>query len=115
MKIAGSENLSIDESEGNMNKSLSSLNKIINKLSKNNKSLVNYKSSKLTRLLQNTLEGNSKTILFCTMIDDDCHYSETLNTIYFGLKAKNIKTNIKLNIANNNKGKEKKRKKKKKF
>ena len=112
MKIAGSENLSIDESEGNMNKSLSSLNKIINKLSKNNKSLVNYKSSKLTRLLQNTLEGNSKTILFCTMIDDDCHYSETLNTIYFGLKAKNIKTNIKLNIANNNKGKEKEKEKK---
>ena len=112
VKIAGSENLSIDESEGNMNKSLSSLNKIINKLSKNNKSLVNYKSSKLTRLLQNTLEGNSKTILFCTMIDDDCHYSETLNTIYFGLKAKNIKTNIKLNIANNNKGKEKEKEKK---
>ena len=115
VKIAGSENLSIDESEGNMNKSLSSLNKIINKLSKNNKSLVNYKSSKLTRLLQNTLEGNSKTILFCTMIDDDCHYSETLNTIYFGLKAKNIKTNIKLNIANNNKGKEKEKEKEKKI
>ena len=112
VKIAGSENLSMDESEGNMNKSLSSLNKIINKLSKNNKSLVDYKSSKLTRLLQNTLEGNSKTILFCTMIDDEGHYSETLNTINFGLKAKNIKTKIKLNIANNNKGKEKEKEKK---
>ena len=107
VKIAGSENLSMTESEGNMNKSLSSLNKIINKLSKNNKSLVNYKSSKLTRLLQTTLEGNCKTVLFCTMIDDDSHYSETLNTINFGLGAKNIKTNIKLNTANNNKGKEK--------
>ena len=107
VKIAGSENLSFAESEGNMNKSLSSLSKIINKLSKNNKSLVNYKSSKLTRLLQNTLEGNSKTVLFCTMIDDNSHYLETLNTIDFGLKAKNIKTNIKLNLPNNKKGKEK--------
>ena len=107
VKIAGSENLSISESEDNMNKSLSSFNKIINKLSKNNKSLINYKSSKLTRLLQATLEGNTKTVLFCTMIDDDNHYSETLNTINFGLQAKNIKTNIKLNIANNKKRKEK--------
>ena len=41
VKIAGSENLSMSESEDNMNKSLLSFNKIINKLSKNNKSLIN--------------------------------------------------------------------------
>ena len=106
IEIAGSENLSNLDSEPNINKSLSSFNHIINKLSKNNKSLVNYKSSKLTRLLQMPIEGNSKSIIICTIIDDSSHYEETLNTLKFGIKAKNLKTNIKVNKNINNKKKE---------
>ena len=95
--LAGSENVSKAKCEGmrikeggNINKSLLALSSVINKLSQNNKSFVNYRDSKLTRLLQSALGGNSKTTIICTMIDDINHYSETLNTLHFGIKAKNI-------------------------
>jgi DNA repair exonuclease SbcCD ATPase subunit len=90
---------------GNINKSLLALSNVINKLSQNNKSFVNYRDSKLTRLLQTALGGNSKTSIICTMVDDNNHYSETLNTLHFGLKAKNIKTTVKANEVVNDKGK----------
>ena len=95
--LAGSENVSKAKCEGmrikeggNINKSLLALSNVINKLSQNNKNFVNYRDSKLTRLLQTALGGNSKTTIICTMIDDSNHYSETLNTLHFGIKAKNI-------------------------
>ena len=110
--LAGSENVSKAKCEGmrikeggNINKSLLALSNVINKLSQNNKSFVNYRDSKLTRLLQTALGGNSKTSIICTMVDDNNHYSETLNTLHFGLKAKNIKTTVKANEVVNDKGK----------
>ena len=105
--LAGSENVSKAKCEGmrikeggNINKSLLALSNVINKLSQNNKNFVNYRDSKLTRLLQSALGGNSKTTIICTMIDDNNHYSETLNTLHFGIKAKNIKTIVKENDIN---------------
>ena len=102
--LAGSENVSKAKCEGlrikeggNINKSLLALSNVINKLSQNNKNFVNYRDSKLTRLLQSSLGGNSKTTIICTMIDDNNHYSETLNTLHFGIKAKNVKTTVKEN------------------
>ena len=102
--LAGSENVSKAKCEGmrikeggNINKSLLALSNVINKLSQNNKNFVNYRDSKLTRLLQTSLGGNSKTTIICTMIDDNNHYSETLNTLHFGIKAKNVKTTVKEN------------------
>ena len=110
--LAGSENVSKAKCEGlrikeggNINKSLLALSNVINKLSQNNKNFVNYRDSKLTRLLQTALGGNSKTTIICTMIDDSNHYSETLNTLHFGMKAKNIKTKIKVNEIINDKKK----------
>ena len=110
--LAGSENVSKAKCEGmrikeggNINKSLLALSNVINKLSQNNKSFVNYRDSKLTRLLQTALGGNSKTTIICTMVDDNNHYSETLNTLHFGMKAKNIKTTVKANEVVNDKGK----------
>ena len=110
--LAGSENVSKAKCEGirikeggNINKSLLALSNVINKLSQNNKSFVNYRDSKLTRLLQTSLGGNSKTTIICTMVDDNSHYSETLNTLHFGIKAKNIKTIVKVNEVINDKGK----------
>jgi hypothetical protein len=64
---------------------------------------VNYKESKLTRLLYNSLGGNSKTTIFCSIIDDIEHYNENLNTLRFGMKARKIKTSIKENEINNEK------------
>ena len=110
--LAGSENVSKAKCEGmrikeggNINKSLLALSNVINKLSQNNKNFVNYRDSKLTRLLQSSLGGNSKTTIICTMIDDNNHYSETLNTLHFGIKAKNVKTTVKENEIINDKKK----------
>ena len=111
--LAGSENSSKTGCVGqrlkegsNINKSLLALSNVINKLSQNNGNnsgagggnfFVNYRDSKLTRLLQNSLGGNSKTAIICTITDDSEHYTETMNTLHFGNKAKNIKTVIKVN------------------
>ena len=112
INLAGSENLNkakfeyIKNKEGsNMNKSLLAFNNIINKLSQNNKNCyINFKESKLTRLLQSFFNGNCKIYLICTIIDDKEHYFETLNTIHFALKAKNIK-NFHKNFNDNNNNK----------
>ena len=109
--LAGSENsnktgcVGIRLKEGaNINKSLLALSNVISKLSQNNGNnniFVNYRDSKLTRLLQTSLGGNSKTIIICTITDDIEHYSETMNTLHFGNKAKNIKTIVKINEVKN--------------
>ena len=99
--LPGSEN--ITKTNGNINKSIISFNNIINKLSQNNKNIINYKESKLTQLLKPFFEGNSKTTIICTILDDNEHYSENLNTLHFGIKVKNIKIPTKKNENNNNK------------
>ena len=99
--LSGSENIS--KINSNINKSIISLNNIINKLSQNNKNFINYRESKLTRLLQNSLGGNSKTTFICSIIDDNEHYQENLNTLNFGMKVKNIKTTVKENEIRNDK------------
>ena len=114
--LAGSENSNKTGCVGqrlkegsNINKSLLALSNVINKLSQNNGNnnsnsqncFVNYRDSKLTRLLQNSLGGNSKTTIICTITDDGEHYNETMNTIHFGNKAKNIKTVVKVNEIKN--------------
>lgn len=109
--LAGSENVSKAKSEGmrlkegaNINKSLLALSSVINKLSQSSKNFVNYRDSKLTRLLQTALSGNSKTTIICTIADDAGHYSETINTLHFGLKAKNVKTTVRVNEVVDEKG-----------
>ena len=114
--LAGSENSNKTGCVGqrlkegsNINKSLLALSNVINKLSQNTGNtnsnsqnfFVNYRDSKLTRLLQNSLGGNSKTSIICTITDDAEHYNETMNTIHFGNKAKNIKTVVKVNEVKN--------------
>ena len=99
--LSGSENIS--KVNGNINKSIITLNNIINKLSQNNKNFVNFKESKLTRLLQHSLGGNSKTTIICNIIDDNEYYNENLNTLRFGMKARKIKTLVKENGINNDK------------
>lgn len=102
--LAGSENASKAKTEGtrmkegsNINKSLLALSMVIYKLSQNQKSFINYRDSKLTRLLQSALSGNSKTTIICTISQNPQSYQETLNTLNFGTKAKTIKTTIKIN------------------
>ena len=103
--LAGSENATKTKTEGvrlkegsNINKSLLALSNVIQKLSINNKAnYISYRDSKLTRFLQPSLSGNSKTVVICTVSIGKSNYSETLNTLLFAARAKNIKTNIKVN------------------
>lgn len=73
--LAGSEGASKTQAEGlrlregsNINKSLLALSNVINKLSSaGGKAFINYRDSKITRILQPALGGNSKTAIICTM------------------------------------------------
>ena len=101
-ELSGSEN--ILKPCGNINKSIIAFNNVINKLSQNNnKVFVNYKDSKLTKILQSSFNSNTKIYFICTIIDDNEHYTENLNTIKFGIKAKSIKISVKPNEINNDK------------
>lgn len=103
--LAGSENATKTKTEGvrlkegsNINKSLLALANVIQKLSSNTKSsYISYRDSKLTRFLQPCLSGNFKTAIICTISIKPNSYSETLNTLLFAARAKNIKTSIKVN------------------
>ncbi len=70
---------------------------MINALTSEKKEHIPYRDSKLTRLLQESLGGNSRTTLIinCSM----CTYNdkETLSTLRFGYRAKSIKNKPKVN------------------
>jgi len=103
--LAGSEKISKTNVSGqqleeakNINKSLTSLGIVINALTDKEKGHVPYRDSKLTRLLQESLGGNSQTslILACSM----CSYNdkETVGTLRFGARAKSVKNAPVMNV-----------------
>ena len=49
-----------------------------------------YRDSKLTRILQPSLGGNSKTIIICNMTPAACHVEESHSTLRFATRAKTI-------------------------
>ncbi|XP_052103729.1 kinesin-like protein KIF28P isoform X1 [Mytilus californianus] len=79
-----------------INKSLSTLGNVIKALADlstgNKKVVVPYRDSTLTKLLQNALGGNSKTIMIAALSPADINYEETLSTLRFADRAKAIKT-----------------------
>ncbi|GAY64167.1 hypothetical protein CUMW_231510 [Citrus unshiu] len=105
--LAGSERQKSSGAEGerlkeatNINKSLSTLGLVIMNLVSisNGKSLhVPYRDSKLTFLLQDSLGGNSKTIIIANISPSSCCSLETLSTLKFAQRAKFIKNNAIVN------------------
>lgn len=84
--------------EANMiNKSLTNLGKVINMLTDNKGMLPPYRDSKLTRILQESLGGNSKTSLIITCSPAKYNLEETLSTLRFGARAKRVKNKPKVN------------------
>jgi len=81
----------------NINKSLAALGNVINALTSGSSAHIPYRDSKLTRLLSDSLGGNSKTVLIITASPADSEGEETLSTCRFGLRAKSIKNNAKVN------------------
>ncbi|XP_013965533.1 centromere-associated protein E isoform X3 [Canis lupus familiaris] len=95
--LAGSERAAQTGAEGvrlkegcNINRSLFILGQVIKKLSDGQVGgFINYRDSKLTRILQNSLGGNAKTRIICTVTP--VSFDETLTTLQFASTAKYMK------------------------
>lgn len=75
-----------------INKSLSALGMVINALTDGKSSHIPYRDSKLTRILQESLGGNSRTTLIINCSPSSYNDAETLSTLRFGMRAKSIRT-----------------------
>jgi kinesin family member 5 len=80
-----------------INKSLSALGMVINALSDGKSSHIPYRDSKLTRILQESLGGNSRTTLIINCSPSSYNDAETVSTLRFGERAKTIKQKAKIN------------------
>ena len=102
--LAGSEKVNKTGAKGQtleeakmINKSLTALGQVINALTDSKTKHIPYRDSKLTRLLQTSLGGNSRTTLCINSSISDYNYAETLSTLRFGQRAKSIKNKAKVN------------------
>jgi kinesin family protein 5 len=102
--LAGSEKVSKTGAEGqtldeakNINKSLSALGNVISALADGNKSHIPYRDSKLTRILQESLGGNSRTTIIICGSPASYNEYETKSTLEFGRRAKTIKNTVIVN------------------
>lgn len=106
--LAGSERAAATKNRGarlnegaNINKSLLALGNCINALcDPRRKNHVPYRNLKLTRLLKFSLGGNCKTVMIVCVSPLSLHYDETLNTLKYADRAKEIKTKLIRNRTN---------------
>ncbi len=105
--LAGSERAAATENRGqrmvegaNINRSLLALGNCINILSDKGKvgSFVPYRDSKLTRLLKDSLGGNTKTIMIACISPSHLAFEETINTLKYASRARNIKRKLTKNV-----------------
>lgn len=80
-----------------INLSLSALGNVISALADGRSGHVPYRDSKLTRLLQDSLGGNAKTVMVATLGPAAQHYEETLTTLRYANRAKNIQNQPRVN------------------
>ncbi|CAL4066614.1 unnamed protein product, partial [Meganyctiphanes norvegica] len=80
-----------------INLSLSALGNVISALVDGKSSHIPYRDSKLTRILQDSLGGNSKTIMVANIGPASYNYDETITTLRYANRAKNIKNKPKVN------------------
>lgn len=107
--LAGSEKVAKSGASGDrlkegcsINKSLTVLGKVISTLAdkalgKRKRDVVPYRESALTRILQNALGGNSKTLMICAISPSSNNYDETLSTLRYADQAKKIKCHAVIN------------------
>jgi kinesin family member 5 len=81
-----------------INKSLSALGMVINALTDGKSTHIPYRDSKLTRILQESLGGNSRTTLIINCSPSSYNDAETVSTLRFGVRAKAIKNKAKVNV-----------------
>ena len=102
--LAGSERIAKTGATGDrlkeatkINLSLSTLCHVISSLTDPKSTYVPYRDSKLTRLLQDSLGGNTKTLMISNLGPAEYNYDETMNTLRYANRAKNIKNKPKIN------------------
>ncbi|RKP15245.1 P-loop containing nucleoside triphosphate hydrolase protein [Piptocephalis cylindrospora] len=108
--LAGSERAAATQNRGerrregaNINRSLLALGNCINALcDQTRQGHIPYRDSKLTRLLKHSLGGNCKTVMIVCVSPAPIHYEETLNTLKYANRAKNIKTRVGRNTVSVN-------------
>ncbi|KAJ6716856.1 KINESIN-LIKE PROTEIN KIN-7F [Salix koriyanagi] len=82
-----------------INRSLLTLGTVIRKLSNRRQGHINYRDSKLTRLLQPALGGNARTAIICTLSPARSHVEQTRNTLLFACCAKEVTTKAQVNVV----------------
>ena len=102
--LAGSERQSKTQATGDrlkeatkINLSLSALGNVISALVDGKSGHIPYRDSKLTRLLQDSLGGNTKTVMIANLGPADYNFDETMSTLRYANRAKNIKNKPKIN------------------
>ncbi|KAM6969072.1 kinesin-like protein KIF3B [Tautogolabrus adspersus] len=102
--LAGSERQSKTGAKGKrlkeaakINLSLSALGNVISALVDGKSTHVPYRDSKLTRLLQDSLGGNAKTVMIATVGPSHKNFGESLATLRYASRAKNIKNKPRIN------------------
>jgi len=80
-----------------INRSLSALGQVIMALTDDKASHIPYRDSKLTRVLQDSLGGNSKTVLIVACSPHSFNANETISTLRFGTRAKTIENKVTVN------------------
>ncbi|XP_066872179.1 kinesin-like protein KIF17 [Kogia breviceps] len=80
-----------------INLSLSALGNVISALVDGRCKHIPYRDSKLTRLLQDSLGGNTKTLMVACLSPADSNYRESLSTLRYANRAKNIKNKPRVN------------------
>ena len=102
--LAGSERASQTHNSGlrllegaNINRSLLALGNCINALASGS-GFVPFRDSKLTRLLKDSLGGNCRTMMIANISPSHLCYEDTLNTLKYANRAKNIRVSTSQNL-----------------
>lgn len=95
-KRTGAKGDRLDEAKS-INLSLSALGNVIKALVNPNAKHIPFRDSKLTRLLQDSLGGNTKTCMLAAMSPGAMSFDETMSTLRYANRAKNIKNKPKIN------------------
>ncbi|KAJ1672069.1 Kinesin-like protein kif21b, partial [Spiromyces aspiralis] len=105
--LAGSERIKRTQAVGNrvkegisINAGLLALGNVISALGDplRKATHVPYRNSKLTRLLQDSLGGNSQTLMLACVSPSELNFAETLNTLRYANRARNIRNKVAINI-----------------
>jgi kinesin family protein 3/17 len=103
LKLTGAEGVRLEEAR-RINTSLAAFGKVILALTTPGSTYTPYRDSTLTRLLQDSLGGNCKTVIITTITPSSTSYQESLSSLKFANKAKSVKNYAVVNEDTGDKG-----------